>query len=721
MMTAATVERQLAEMLADEALIRAPEGALATVLGRVEDLPQRRRPFVSLGPNRLQLQGRRRLLLGLVAAVLAIGIAIAGAILLPPPDPIQGSSLVILEHQPFVEGGPPLPVTVLAIGPDGTRRTIMTIQPDQLDGRYAESYGDVSVDGYLVVPVSTPGGVSFAAVLDLRDPSAQALLPDAEGAIAKFGPDGRLAMSQNDGSYAIFDPVHATTAWMRPSGGGNLVQRDSGLVWTVDGGFVAARGGVEPGRDPVRVDASGRQTDAFPHAYYAGVGARRVDAAGRLLRCHRDFDDDLCEGSTSLYAVGPTGSSEVWTQSTAARRVIDFAWAVDGGVWLLTESIASGPRNVELHRVKVGVGDTVIAAFTGEPDDPDPDSYSRAARLAAFSSDDRRVVVELTGQPVAELWSVDTRSRRSTKLPGGVVAGWLDAATLTKPRPPVERMAELPGQLRGAWAHDEVGLDFDRRTLTLRLGISARPPVLVRSDRPGELVLTGAFTLPRCGSGATYGWSVDPEGLRLSSLDESCPERAALLQRSFERALGHPDTGSVPTEPGVSYVASEFGHRFRVVMPSAASTLVGSNQPEWITLFPTAGDATVTFLVPQAGPTDPCDATSHGRIRVDGEAGVAAYIQTLTTVRVRSAEAVGVGHEIVPTVRVEPVDVARCPELDLFWLGERFGYYNVADGTRMAVVERDGPDVVILISVGSASPGTDAWIRDLLTSVEWLP
>ena len=77
MMTAATVERQLAEMLADEALIRAPEGALATVLGRVEDLPQRRRPLVSLGPNRLQLQGRRRLLLGLVAAVLAIGIAIA--------------------------------------------------------------------------------------------------------------------------------------------------------------------------------------------------------------------------------------------------------------------------------------------------------------------------------------------------------------------------------------------------------------------------------------------------------------------------------------------------------------------------------------------------------------------------------------------------------------------------------------------------------------------
>jgi hypothetical protein len=158
-------------------------------------------------------------------------------------------------------------------------------------------------------------------------------------------------------------------------------------------------------------------------------------------------------------------------------------------------------------------------------------------------------------------------------------------------------------------------------------------------------------------------------------------------------------------------------------MPSSSATLIGFNRAEWVTLYPTVSDAeaTVIFLIPQAGPTDPCDATSHGRIRVDGEDGIAAYLERLAGVRVRAAEAVEVGEEIVPTVRVEPIDAAGCPEMSLFWLGENLGYYQVADGTRFAVVERDGPDVVILISVGSQSAASDAWIRDLLTSVRWLP
>ena len=721
MNSAASVERRIAEMLAEEAFARAPEGTLAAVLERVDDVPQRRRSWPTSRPSVSRLDVRTRWIIGLAAALLVAGLVVAGALLLRPPEPLRdGSSLVIIERQAFTEGAPPTTVAVLAVAPDGSERTLMSIQPDQLDGAYSEWYAGLTADGYLIVPTMTAGGSSIPAVLDLRDPGAQAVIPDAEGAMPKVGPDGRLAMSQNDGRIAIFDPATAATTWIQPGAIG-MLERDFGPVWTVDGGLMTrdvpsiSTGSV----DLVELDLRTMARSPGARPYYAGLGARRVDATGRLLRCDVATDDD-CEGPVTLRAVGDRVLPVVWTQDDPAIRVADFAWAIDGGIWLLTETVADGPRTVALLHIDTAGERTVITTFPGSADDPDPGAYSKAARFAALSTDDARIVVEVTGQPYPELWSVDPRAERSTRLPDGIVAGWLAPTSLTRPRPAVQRQPDLPADLRGVWVRDDVVVEFRRRVILFKAGGSVGPDVSATVNASGALEIVGRSG--RCGAAlATYRWSVDVSGLRLEAGDEPCAERKAFLEGSFERAFSYPDTGSAVTVSGATYVAAVFERPFRITMPFDRSTVVDSNVPARIGLSTMVnGEYTaVAFLVPKAGFVGPCS-NSPTRTPFEGDRDVQSYLDGLVDVRFEPAGTVSVGSIETPVVRPVARDPNACPEIALFWT-EGLRPSRLPAGTRFAIVRRGDVDVVVQVYGDSTSAEAEGWLRQLLGSVEWLP
>ena len=723
MNSAASVERRIATMLAEEALVRAPEGALAIVLERVDATSQRRRTWPSPGRVVPRIDSRRRLIVALVAALLIAGIAVAGALLVRPPDPAKDlSSLLIVEHQPYDASAPPQPINVLAIAPDASQRKLATIQPNQLPGTYSEWYSDVSVDGRLVLPVSLEGGASTFAVIDLRDPTAPALTPDAEGAMAKFGPDGRVAMSQNDGRIAVFDPRSMVTTRVRVPSTVSLLERDFGPGWSTDGGILVTTGTM-PGSNAGgigRLDPDDGATSDDARPYYAGLGARRVDGSGRSLRCDPSTDDP-CDGPTTLRAVGKDGVRTVWTQTDTSVRVIDFAWAVDGGIWILTETTAAGPRLVVLHHVLPDGEMKQVVSLTGSADDPDPNAYSPAGSIAALPMDDAHVIVQLFDQSSRALWSIDPRAHVSTRLPDGVVAGWLFPTALTSPRPTVEQAHALPQAIQGEWAGDNVMLRVGSRVIDIP-AVGTLGPTTATSRADGSLAIIGsAEGCPV--STATYHWSFEEPTLRLESLDDQCPARVSLLQGAFQRSLAHPDTGPAIAEPKRSYVVKDFSVPFRVEAPSEQGmrTYIESYRTDFITLHPIAGgtDMNLTFIVPQEGLLDPCDTRDGARTPFGGRR-VGAYLANLRDVTLEPAGSVDIAGEETPLVRVASAD-PRCSEaVALFWTGGRsFHPYSVEPSTRIAIVERGNVDVVILMSRGEGTGRGERWVRELLGSIEW--
>src|SRR4029079_9865468 len=92
MITTASVERRISAMLADEGLVRAPEGALADVLTVVDGTTQRRRTWPSPVIPVPRMAASQRLIVALAAALLIAGIVVAGALLARPPDPSKDLS-----------------------------------------------------------------------------------------------------------------------------------------------------------------------------------------------------------------------------------------------------------------------------------------------------------------------------------------------------------------------------------------------------------------------------------------------------------------------------------------------------------------------------------------------------------------------------------------------------------------------------------------------------
>jgi hypothetical protein len=713
------IERRIAVMLSEEALVQAPERVLEAALLRVDGLAQRRSPWARLAEQWAAVSGRRRLLIVLAALLLATGAAAAGAALLRPVDPPVDPSHLILIQRPSDLPGQQGAVSVYAVDTRGTPRVLTTLDAARLGGDPGEARASVSSDGYLAVPVRWGDGGIGPAVVDLRDEAASMIRPDGLTYDVRFGPDGRLAMQLNDGRIAIFDPARGTTRWLTSPSGLDLSVGGDGLTWTATGGLLG-QSGASSDRLVVMeaVDDTGRPIDV-PVGVYDGVGPRRVDRDGRWLRCQVQVAYPCNERRTDLHALSASGVPIVWSEDDPDVGVADYAWAADGGLWLLTETTAPGPRTVTVHHVGTDGRDSVIATFDGTADGPDPDSHFEAARFAGFAPDDSRMVVAITGPDggAGSTWWLDTRSHRTERLPDAVVAGWIEPTTLTEPRVPVERVLGAPDAIQGLWSDGFTTIQITQTGFTLRTGTWERPTVPVRSTGDDTITIENLSTIPGCSAGdTTYRWSIDGARLTLSPVDEPCVQRSGILARTFERALPASNGADPPfADPGVTYRTTAFAEPFRITIPPDARTDVRTTD-EWdMDLARHDGSAMVHVFVPRRGMVDPCVRRGTAIPIGAGIDGVMDYLTSRQALLITPYKPVHIGATEESTIWIDPMQ--KCP-MELFVDSDGSSYTSIP--TRLAVVERpDGTAVAFVIT--TSSPEDEPWVDELLSSLDWLP
>jgi hypothetical protein len=715
------IERRIAVLLGEEALVQAPERVLETALLRVDGLAQRRSPWARLAEPWAAVSARRRLLIALAALVLATGAVAAGAALLRPPDPLVDPAILILVQRVDGVADPATPVDVYAVDPTGASRVLMTIGHDASTGPFGDLPGSLSADGYLAVPTSDDRGPTPPAIVDLRDPIAPFLRPDGIAVNPRFGPDGRLAMQLNDGRLAIYDPARGTTRWLTPPSGLDVGLAGEGLTWTTEGRLLAQDINLTTDDTLVMgsVDATGLPIDGPAIGYYDGTGSRRVDGQGRWLRCSVSDAYSCFSAPSGLRAAGALGSPVVWSNDDPTVALSDYAWAADGGLWLLLETTTVGPRSVSVHRIGTDGADTTIATFDGAPDGATSETHFSAARFAGLARDDSRIVIRASGLEgsVGPLWLLTTRSGRLAELPDGTVAGWIDPATLAKPRLATDRVPEAPEAIRGFWSDGFVGLTVSRTGFTLRTGTWERATVPVRSTGDDTIAIENLSTIPGCSPGdATYRWSIDGARLTLSPADEPCAQRGEILARSFERALPQSKGGDPAiADPGVTYRTTTFAEPFRITIPPDMHADVRTTD-EWdMELARQDSAATVHVFVPKRGMDDPCVRRGTAIPIGAGIDGVMDYITSRQALLITPYKPVHIGATAVSTIWIDPMQ--KCP-MELFVDSDGSSYTSVP--TRLAVVERpDGTAVAFLIS--TSRPEDERWVDELLGSLEWLP
>ena len=272
--------------------------------------------------------------------------------------------------------------------------------------------------------------------------------------------------------------------------------------------------------------------------------------------------------------------------------------------------------------------------------------------------------------------------------------------------------------MRGVWTRDGVlmtvharGIDFPRGHA---LGTTAG-----RMTPDGDLVFDGSY--PGCAAGpVTYRWALGDAGLGLVPTVDGCPERAALLGGTFERALGYPDTGSGSTEKGTAYAVDDFTVPFRVTTPPDLPTSVESHSPTVVTVSGRVGSGMpiVTFMIPGYGVDQPCDGKASARRQLAPD-GVGAYLQRQTQVSLEPMGTLTVGNEKTRFVHAVPVDGQGCTEIALFATSESFRPWTIQESTRIGVAEVGGTDVVVLVSTDAGSESEERWVSELLGSIEW--
>jgi hypothetical protein len=499
----------------------------------------------------------------------------------------------------------------------------------------------------------------------------------------------------------------------------------SGPAWTTDGRLFAE---LATGRDLptfVGVDAGGATSTAAA-GFYTGIGPRRTDPAGRLLRCGITGDWG-CDGTlTDLRAVGPTGAPTVWSENDEAIAVPDWAWATDGGLWLLVESTRPGPREVVLRRVMPDGRESVVATFQGIADDLDPNSYQPTAAFAGFAPDDSRVLITLNGDehtPTA-MWSIDTRTGRASRLGDGVIAGWLDPATLEQPRETVERIPETPEVIRGQWSDGYTSIRIGQSGLTLRTGTWTRPTVQVRATGSDTIAIDGLSFIPGCDpDSAGYRWSAAGKTLTLTPFDEPCSERAAILGRTFERAIAFTESSRPTVEPGTRYLVTDLPAPFRVTIPAGKAVDVDQRSGSSIQFGTRDGDASVTIFVPSgSGTDDPCYRGS-GDTAIDLRRGfdaIVEYLERSEIIGASETDPLTFGQQSVRSLIVRPNASSACESIRLFGIESPI---SLDLPTRLAVVEAPGgARLVVAVRVSTAArPVPQPWVDQLLASIEWLP
>jgi hypothetical protein len=737
------LDRQLASWFASDAPPRAPDRVLAVALERVERTGQRRRirPGLRVGWSSLTPTRRLALAVGLLVAVLA-GALLAGALFRTPPGDPPATLVVTRPDGPLPADG----ITVVAIAPDGAERTLAHFGSDQLDGTFSgwPAPTTMSGDGYLAISTLVASGASIVQVADLRDSAAPVQIPDAEGWAGYWGPTGRLALTQNDGSIAIFDPATGRTDRVLVPPGVRVLEFP-GLRWSETGGVLAQDDDIAS--NPTNVGYRGllgeiRLDGAFEPGPVPevedGVGPRRTRPSGERLRCNV-LEETTCDSDDTLMSIGD-GVDEVWTETDPDLRIADYAWTRDGdGLWALLESVGAGPRQVFLERISLPDGErTRIAAFAAGADDPDPGAWITAGSFAGIAPDDSRIVIVTYGDPETDGGSyiVDTEDGSVAGL-DGQVAGWLREDTLTRSRPSVERVVPAPDELRGEWVAnlvDDVGpVRAGTRRLTIR-GTSAmldanpddpRIAFAIGSVGRDRVRLTQRSAMGRCsvdGAG-TYAWSTDGDGvLRLTVVEDSCAERRALFGRSFLPALPYPDTSGAPAPTGRRLVVPELG-TLSIVVPSEGQPSVFRHGFGGFRVSRTADDpldATVTILHIERGVSDLCEGYGTEYVLGSGIRGALAQVERLSTQGLRyDPEPTTVAGRPAVTGTLTIDSDASCaydsgPNL---WSDHGTGW-DFRDGDRMTIVEAPDGTTLAIHTNGASDAGRD-WADQLVASISF--
>jgi hypothetical protein len=712
-------ERMIATMLAEEGLARAPERVLETALERVDGMPQRRSSWTRLRARWAIMPDRRRLLIVALATLLVVGVAAAGAVLVRPiVPPIDPSTLILVQrvHDPSERSQA---IDIYAVDQIGAVRVLTTVGPNVSRGQVGDGTTTLSIDGYLALPNEDDVGLLPPSIIDLRDPSAPVLRPDSPAYGSRFGPDARVAMRFDDSRLAIFDPQHGTTAWPNIPSGLDLDFGGQGLTWTTTGGLLAQTGQVSNDVLETRtIDDEGHVVDGPAIGYYAGVGPRRVDGTGRWLRCAIENVYDCPSEGAKLHALSPLGSPVVWATGDRSIRLADYAWAADGGLWLLIETTAPGPRTVTVQRVGADGRVTTITTLEGPADDPSPEAYFPAATFAGFARDDSRILIQTQGEVLStRLWWLTPRTGRMTRLPDATVAGWIDPTTLSTPRIAPERVPETPEAIHGAWTDGFVSFEITRTGFTLRTGTWQRPTVPIRSTGVDAIMLENLSMIPGCGAGdATYRWSTVGSSLTLTPVDEPCAERTGLLARTFDRALLRPNgLGVAALDPGLTYRTTTFPQAFRITSPRDGSAGVQTVDREQVDLGRHDGSAQVHIFVPSRGMDDPCVRRNTTVPISAGIKGVMDYLTSRQALLITPYKPVRIGKTDVSSIWIDPMQ--KCP-MELFVTGDGSGFTSIP--TRLALDERpDGTAVAFVIYADSAAD--ERWVDELLGSLEWLP
>ena len=546
---------------------------------------------------------------GLALLALIAGLVVVGAIvtrLVGPSTP----PLVIV--QPGAEAPLVDELTFVAVEADGSRRELGRVTTEQLGGQWGGWPIVLSPDGHAVVPVSVEGNSTAMAVIDLRDLSAPVQRPDFEAGFGSWSPDNRLAGIPNRGGVAIFDPATGTTSFSKsPDENINILETDFRAQWAADGtGILAAQYGDRVTYGVLAPDGTFR-AGATP-GFDGALGARRVRTDGARLQCSPG-DDSPCEPPTpSLFAVLDGVPTAVWTEPDTTVRIVDFAWGADDTVWFLTETLAAGPRTVQLVHIRAdGVRD-VLGTYDGRRRRP------RRERLLP-----RRLVPDAGARRFADRHP-DLR-RPGVARPG--LGRRPEAAHLRPSRRHAHRLAlahdhDEPAARRGTARRDGpgrpgawvVGGSDGPTSITIR-----RATVETTSTEPGMSTMTIEATGPDTvrvgrldGDGpcdpdgpGTYRWSRDTAALTLDLVSDPCAPRSALLAGTFDRELPTPDTGSVTADAGSPYVAAKFDVPFQVTIPAAASATVDQHGAEGVGFTGPLPDGTASLriVVVQTGPT----------------------------------------------------------------------------------------------------------------------
>lgn len=731
------LERRLSIWLTDGAPDHAPDEVLTSSMELVSRAPQVRPVSRRLDAGWLVLTPRRRVLL-VAAAVLALVAAsvVAGAILRHTPV-VPASSLVVVR-------GTGDGIEVVAIPPDGGETTVASFGNDHLGGSWSNEAA-YSGDGWLALQTETGAADSQTAIVDLRDPSAPARFPDASGYVGVWGPDGRVIARVDEAAVSVYDVASGTMTRVAIPAGAPLISSPYRYAWTADGtGFAAegdtsygddaAPGGVRP--PPLKtLLLDGEVVEEARPVFQMGMGPRRVRDDGAHLRCRPDADDSCGGDDATLYAVDET-VTPIWSEQQPAVRVADFAWATDGGLWILTETIAAGPRKIELIHVGPDGTERTVSRLGVDagPDDPDPNAYLQGGVLAAMAPDDSRIVVDLAGTNGASgaQLLIDTATGATTAEVEGTIAGWMGPDDLAKPRPTVQSIPDVPAEIQGDWARVTAG-DGTATPITHRVTIGHSNAVIdpdaatsitlsILSAGPDQVRFLPTTPGLRCEQGisASYRWAAVPGGVTLAPISDDCRERRSILTGSFERNLPYGGNHEPKVTAGSTFLVPELG--LRLTIPTSGDGSVWNHGLGRLAL--SHGDTDhwqlsrmVLGVSAMCAPFTQTDV--HGGID-----GVLAYLDRLGSEGVELEDRQGTTVAGLPaTVGILRIGEHSCGESlrgpDLFGSGLNEGGFSARDGERITIFTTADGTVWVLATYASDATSA-AWADALTASLEFV-